>query len=269
MYNALAATSLANGVGIDLGRAMATSLATEAAFGRVQRVELRGRTLWLLLVKNPAGFTQVLDTFLVDRSDLHVMFVINDLAADGRDVSWLWDVPLEALAPTRAYVVVVGGIRGADMAVRLYYAGVACTVSNRLGAGIDELVRPPPKAELRTSCPLIPLCWLSAERCRKRPGCGRLGNDRVRSTIAHLYPREMSIYGDVGNVITLRKRLEWRGYKVAAAAVEVDEPFDFSAVDIVFGGGGRIPANSSSVSDLIRRGQTLRGLVADGVPRCW
>lgn len=85
-------------------------------------------------------------------------------------------------------------------------------------------------------------------------------------TIAHLYPREMSIYGDVGNVITLRKRLEWRGYKVAVQAVEVDEPFDFSAVDIVFGGGGQDSGQLIIGSDLIRRGQALRGLVGDGVP---
>lgn len=44
-------------------------------------------------------------------------------------------------------------------------------------------------------------------------------------TIAHLYPREMNIYGDLGNIITLVKRLEWRGYEAKVEAVEVGQPF--------------------------------------------
>ena len=44
--------------------------------------------------------------------------------------------------------------------------------------------------------------------------------------IAHLYPWDMNIYGDVGNVITLRRRLEWRGFDVDVRAVDVGVPFD-------------------------------------------
>jgi CobQ-like glutamine amidotransferase family enzyme len=85
-------------------------------------------------------------------------------------------------------------------------------------------------------------------------------------TIAHLYPRELNIYGDLGNVITLVKRLEWRGYDAEVVAVEQGEPFDFSRTDIVFGGGGQDSGQVSTGQDILRHGEQLRQLASDGVP---
>jgi CobQ-like glutamine amidotransferase family enzyme len=84
--------------------------------------------------------------------------------------------------------------------------------------------------------------------------------------IAHLYPREMNIYGDLGNIIALRKRLEWRGYEAEVRPVEVGQPFDFEAVDIVFGGGGQDSGQLVVGDDLLKRGGELRALVADEAP---
>jgi hypothetical protein len=84
--------------------------------------------------------------------------------------------------------------------------------------------------------------------------------------IAHLYPREMNIYGDLGNVIALRKRLEWRGYDVAVRPVDVGVPFDFFEADIVFGGGGQDSGQLVIGEDLLARGAELRTLAASGVP---
>src|SRR5437899_2308827 len=84
--------------------------------------------------------------------------------------------------------------------------------------------------------------------------------------IAHLYPRDMNIYGDIGNIIALTKRLEWRGYEVKVRAVEPGEPFDFAGVDIVFGGGGQDSGQLIVGEDLLRRGDDLRAMAADGVP---
>jgi UDP-N-acetylmuramyl tripeptide synthase len=119
---------------------------TTAAFGRVEQIEVRGRTLCLLLIKNPAGFTQVLETFLAGRESVRALFVINDLHADGRDVSWLWDVPLEVLAGKKN-MVLTAGIRGADMAVRLHYAGVDALGTDSTKAGIEALLEATPEGE--------------------------------------------------------------------------------------------------------------------------
>jgi len=84
--------------------------------------------------------------------------------------------------------------------------------------------------------------------------------------IAHLYPREMNIYGDLGNVLTLVKRLEWRGYEAEVRPVEIGEPFDWSAVDIVFGGGGQDSGQLVMGADLLGHGDDLRQMAAEGVP---
>jgi CobQ-like glutamine amidotransferase family enzyme len=85
-------------------------------------------------------------------------------------------------------------------------------------------------------------------------------------TIAHLYPREMNIYGDLGNIIALVKRLEWRGIEALVKSVEVGEPFNFEAADIVFGGGGQDSGQSIIGGDLINRGAELRHLAQAGTP---
>lgn len=82
--------------------------------------------------------------------------------------------------------------------------------------------------------------------------------------LAHLYPHEMNIYGDTGNVLVLRRRLEWRGIAVRVDPIGVgdDLPAD---VDIVLGGGGQDAAQGDIGLDMLDKGQQLRDLAADGV----
>jgi CobQ-like glutamine amidotransferase family enzyme len=84
--------------------------------------------------------------------------------------------------------------------------------------------------------------------------------------IAHLYPREMNIYGDLGNIIALTRRLEWRGYAVEVRSVEVGKFFDFSKVDIIFGGGGQDSGQLIVGTDLLIYGEVLRNLADSGMP---
>ena len=83
----------------------------------------------MLLIKNPVGFNEILRTFVASDDARYVLIAINDNHADGRDVSWLWDVDFEMLAEARvegqtkgASPFMVAGIRAEDMAVRLKYA---------------------------------------------------------------------------------------------------------------------------------------------------
>jgi CobQ-like glutamine amidotransferase family enzyme len=84
--------------------------------------------------------------------------------------------------------------------------------------------------------------------------------------IAHLYPREMNIYGDMGNVITLVQRLVWRGYDAEVKNVEIGEAFDLSTADIVFGGGGQDSGQMIVGADLVHRGGQIREAATDGMP---
>ncbi len=121
VYNALAAICIALGFGASL-ETIADGLAEfRAAFGRLERVEVNGRQLFLALVKNPAGFNQVLRMLADSTRDGNFLILINDLFADGTDISWLWDVDFEIIAGIAKFVV-CSGLRAEDMAVRLKYA---------------------------------------------------------------------------------------------------------------------------------------------------
>ena len=82
--------------------------------------------------------------------------------------------------------------------------------------------------------------------------------------LVHLYPREMNIYGDTGNVLVLRKRLQWRGLPVRVEAVSVGDPLPDDA-DVLLGGGGQDAAQGDIGADFVSRGPQLRALADDGV----
>ena len=83
-------------------------------------------------------------------------------------------------------------------------------------------------------------------------------------TLVHLYPREMNIYGDTGNVLVLRRRLEWRGLPVDVVPVSVGDPLPAGA-DILLGGGGQDAAQGEIGADFASRGAELRAMADDGV----
>lgn len=124
VYNATAAAAGALALGLDAETIVRGLAATAPAFGRGERVTIEGREVLFLLAKNPAGFNEVLRTVLLGEQTPVVLIAINDLVADGRDISWLWDVDFEMLRD-RARAIVVTGIRAEDMVLRLKYAGVA------------------------------------------------------------------------------------------------------------------------------------------------
>lgn len=83
--------------------------------------------------------------------------------------------------------------------------------------------------------------------------------------IAHLYPREMNIYGDHGNVLTLLRRLQWRDYEAEVVEVHRGDavPRD---MDLIVGGGGQDSGQARVETDLHRLGPDLRAMAEDGVP---
>ncbi len=87
----------------------------------------------------------------------------------------------------------------------------------------------------------------------------------MKLTIGHLYPLEMNIYGDRGNVLALVKRLQWRGIGVEVKEIAPGEKFDFTKVDIVFGGGGQDRGQLLIADDLLARQKNLRHAADDGV----
>jgi CobQ-like glutamine amidotransferase family enzyme len=86
-----------------------------------------------------------------------------------------------------------------------------------------------------------------------------------RINVLHLYPREMNIYGDWGNVLTLLRRLEWHGYEPQLLQYGPGETFPSNA-DIIVGGGGQDSGQTKVQDDLLRIGNDLHKLADNDVP---
>ena len=114
-------------VGIDEQTAVSALSQFECGFGRAEQFKLGQAQARMMLVKNPAGFNQVINLIAHDAGNYKLAFLLNDRFADGTDISWIWDVDFEALAEQQARFtrVLVSGVRADDMALRLKYAGFA------------------------------------------------------------------------------------------------------------------------------------------------
>jgi lipid II isoglutaminyl synthase (glutamine-hydrolysing) len=127
-------------VGAELGVAPAVAAARlrglDQVGGRYRTVTRPGGSTRLLLAKNPAGWAQVLD-LLEEGPSRPVVVAVNSREADGRDVSWLWDVEFERLV---GHPVVAAGERAADLSIRLAYAGVGHRLADDAVAATRDTV---------------------------------------------------------------------------------------------------------------------------------
>ncbi len=178
VYNALAAITAGLRSGVPLAEIRAGLESMRAVFGRVETIEVAGKPVSILLIKNPAGANEVLRTLSLeagadqdgDRNGggLDVWIALNDRIADGRDVSWIWDADFELLAG-RVRRVVCAGTRAAEMALRLKYAGWPTDrieVADGIEPSLDEAVRDAPDRlfALPTYTALLELRTLLSDR---------------------------------------------------------------------------------------------------------
>lgn len=96
----------------------------EAAFGRMEKIDINGKKICILLVKNPAGLDRALSFVESAEDKSSMMMLLNSNFADGKDVSWIWDVDIEARAEGLPKTIAVSGQRYGDMMLRLKYAGL-------------------------------------------------------------------------------------------------------------------------------------------------
>jgi len=269
----------------------------QAVGGRGETRTIEGRQVSLALVKNPASMSWNLAQA---PADAHV-FLINDGAADGVDVSWLWDARYgEALGR-----VTVSGTRALEFLTRMRYLHpapdaaayatpleavtaavravpeggsvlVLSTYTNLKrahmllqGALAESVSEPiglpqPPAAAADGGARTVagPAAGASPAAAPAGPrAAARDGERPVR--IAWLYPDQMGTYGDGGNLAVLRRRLQWRGHDADIVRLDVGDtlPSDVEAVVI---GGGEDLAQGLVMDDLRRHQAALRSLFADG-----
>jgi UDP-N-acetylmuramyl tripeptide synthase len=141
VYNAVAAAATALELGVPLATVGEALEGFGGAFGRVETIPVGGRSVSILLIKNPAGANEVLRTLTLEDGRLDLWVALNDRIADGRDISWIWDADFEVLAG-RVRRVTCSGTRAEEMALRLKYAGIGAelAVDRDLGDSLDAAV---------------------------------------------------------------------------------------------------------------------------------
>lgn len=126
IYNAVGALAVSEAVGFARNITKDAIAGFSCGFGRMEQFDMGSHSARIILVKNPAGCNQVLN-YLSGLSEKTVFVCcLNDNSADGKDVSWIWDVNFEKLEDMDELIpeIYVSGIRSGDMAVRLKYAGI-------------------------------------------------------------------------------------------------------------------------------------------------
>jgi UDP-N-acetylmuramyl tripeptide synthase len=123
VYNALGAASLALALGYSPEDVRTGLGRFAAAFGRFERIAIDDRRLLMLLIKNPAGANEAVRTLVEGGAPRVAVVALNDAIADGRDVSWIWDVDFEPLL-TGLDRLVATGSRAAELALRFAYGGL-------------------------------------------------------------------------------------------------------------------------------------------------
>ena len=149
LLNAAAATALARQItGPEVTDTILSALENiKPAFGRGETIFLNGTPIELILVKNPSGFRLALLSFAKNSSA--TMIAVNDNYADGRDVSWFWDVDFSALKK----VVMVSGVRAYDMALRLQYDEVAIEkIDTDITRALDDFINNHPEEPKQIFC---------------------------------------------------------------------------------------------------------------------
>ena len=170
VYNALGAAALTHALGATLDEIVDGLGRFSAAFGRFERIAVGDKRLLLLLIKNPAGANEAVRTLVEGRPPRVAVIALNDAIADGRDVSWIWDVDFEPLIPGLDRLVVSGG-RAAELALRFKYGGLdeeRIEVQPELGAALDRGLELTPADDelvvLPTYTAMLALQRLVAER---------------------------------------------------------------------------------------------------------
>ena len=149
LLNAAAAVALARQIaGPEITDTILSALENiKPAFGRGETIYLNGTPIELILVKNPSGFRLALLSFAKNNST--TMIAVNDNYADGRDVSWFWDVDFSLLKN----VAMISGARAYDMALRLQYDDISIgKIDTNISKALEDFINTNPDEPKQIFC---------------------------------------------------------------------------------------------------------------------
>ena len=239
--NAALALAAAAALGIDAAAAAAVVAGLDSVGGRYGTVHHRGHELRLLLAKNPAGWTETLSLL---EPAAALLLVVNAREADGRDTSWLWDVPFEQLAPV--------GNRGGGRRGEGRGPGAAAQLRRHRPCDGHQ-----PAATRSRTCPPgkvdVVANYTAFRQLSRQIGGERdmSGAGRTALAIVVLLPDVLGTYSDAGNAVVLAERARSRNVAAQVHAVGITDPPPRTA-DIYLLGGGEDTAQLTAAGWLVR-----------------
>jgi lipid II isoglutaminyl synthase (glutamine-hydrolysing) len=265
-YSALAGIAAVRALGVDLE----PTAWPPPVPGRGSTAEIAGRQVTVLLGKNPASVSWNLAQH---SADTH-LFLINNRIADGRDVSWLWDINL---GPVRG--ALVSGERALEMLIRLRYerqvtdarafaheadAFRAALAATKEGGRLAVIAT---YTALPTAMGLIraPATLGAGEPDAALPPRPRPPARGKTARISLLFPDQLGTYADSGNAVVLQRRLEWRGIEAEITRVGPGEPLP-TDTDVILLGGGEDRGQILALERLWPMRAELKAMMEDGVP---
>lgn len=306
VYNMLACAVAGKLMGATKEAIQMAFLTFDPQNGRLQRYEIDDKKVLLNLAKNPTGYNQnlrIIANSLDESKKSAVAFFINDLTADGHDISWIWDVDFEELAHCKNVHFFAGGTRKNDLQVRLKYAGIDAdlceNIFDALVCGAEEVYAianytalPDVKKDLDVASVAqhelkseefhaSSAKWEMSDAALRDDSCAAVteeGEARLEARgaanpsgtasvkIAHLMPELLNLYGDGGNVRILKKRLEWRGISAEVVPVYAGDKPNFDDYDIVVMGGSPDREQELASREMQKWKEPLRKYIESGGP---
>ena len=115
VYNTLAAVVVLKQIGLTDSNIVTGLKNFKPAFGRQEKIIYNNKQIQLFLSKNPTGFNESLRT-IKQLGAKTILLVLNDNIADGRDISWIWDIDFPQFD-----TLLIAGERAYDMGLRMKY----------------------------------------------------------------------------------------------------------------------------------------------------
>jgi hypothetical protein len=274
VYNALAAAAGAHALGLPFEATVRALAESGPAFGRQERFDLDGRSVRLLLAKNPTGLNEVIRALRAVPGAPTLLALLNDGIQDGQDVSWIYDADFERLAD-RSWRLVVSGDRADDLALRARRARAAnggrrpcararcCARSDAAGRPHrgDRDVHRDARDPCAAGCAHRRAPVLGRDR---RGGAAMTSADRAIRVVV-LYPEVMDVYADRGNLLAVQARCRALGVGCEVIEVGLGDALP-DAADMVLIGGGQDREQRRIASDLAAKGVELRAWAEADTP---
>jgi UDP-N-acetylmuramyl tripeptide synthase len=144
LYNVCAAFAFCLEAGMDPEEVLRRVESFDYKLGRMEEFNFHDKVVKVVLVKNPIGLTEVVNTIYHDEREKSILFILNDNPADGRDVSWIWDARMDEVNQIEGLKTVqCSGRRAEDIATRLKYDNLPVSlikVDDNIKASIEQAV---------------------------------------------------------------------------------------------------------------------------------